>query len=141
MSCNAMLKQTTGPGYLYQISHGATSLTEAWDANPADSQNHAMLGHVEEWLYNGLGGINPDPGWPRFQEILHSPAASERAHLGRRRVPFRPRADRPATGSRAAPVLTLSVTIPVNTTATITIPTSNPAAVTESGIPAATARV
>jgi alpha-L-rhamnosidase len=35
--------------------------------------------------------------------------------------------------------LTMSVTVPANTTATITIPTSNPAAVTESGAAAATA--
>lgn len=40
----AMLKQSTGPGYLYQLAKSATSLTEAWDANPRSSQNHAMLG-------------------------------------------------------------------------------------------------
>ncbi|MES1207604.1 MAG: alpha-L-rhamnosidase, partial [Pseudomonadota bacterium] len=66
----AMAKQASGPGYLYQLSHGATSLTEAWDANPADSQNHAMLGHIEEWFYGGLGGINPDPAGPGFSKII-----------------------------------------------------------------------
>ncbi|HEX2970723.1 MAG TPA: family 78 glycoside hydrolase catalytic domain, partial [Tepidisphaeraceae bacterium] len=37
--------QPDGPGYAYQLRHGATTLTEAWDANPASSQNHCMLGH------------------------------------------------------------------------------------------------
>ena len=37
---------------------------------------------------------------------------------------------------RGADGLTLSVTVPVNTMATVTIPTSNPAAVTEGGAPA-----
>src|SRR4051794_29646462 len=54
----AMAKQSSGPGYLYQLSRGATSLTEAWDADPSGSQNHAMLGHIEEWFYTGLGGIS-----------------------------------------------------------------------------------
>ena len=134
----AMLKQTTGPGYLYQISHGATSLTEAWDANPADSQNHAMLGHVEEWLYNGLGGINPDPAGPGFKKFFIHPqpqsaltSVDAEYHSVRGLIV--------SNWQQSGTGLTLSVTIPVNTTATITIPTSNPAAVTESGIPAATA--
>ena len=55
-----MLERTDSPGYGYQLAQGATSLTEAWDANPDSSQDHFMLGHVEEWFYRGLGGINID---------------------------------------------------------------------------------
>jgi len=98
-----------------------------------------MLGHAEEWLYNGLGGINPRSERPGFQEILHSPAAPDRPRLGRCRVPFHPRVDR-EHWQQSGTGFTLTVAVPVNATATITIPTSNPAAVTESGAPAATAR-
>jgi hypothetical protein len=134
----SMLKQSTGPGYLDQISHGATSLTEAWDANPADSQNHAMLGHADEWLYNGLGGINPDPTGPGFKKFFIHPQpqtglASVDAEYHSIRGQIVSNWQQGATG------LTLSVTVPVNTTATITIPTKTPAAVTESSAPAATA--
>jgi hypothetical protein len=134
----SMLKQSTGPGYLDQIKNGATSLTEAWDANPADSQNHAMLGHAEEWLYNGLGGINPDPTGPGFKKFFIRPQpqtglVSVDAEYHSIRGLIVSNWQQGATG------LTLSVTVPVNTTATITIPTKNPAAVTESGAPAATA--
>jgi hypothetical protein len=134
----SMLKQSTGPGYLYQINQGATSLTEAWNANPADSQNHAMLGHAEEWLYNGLGGINPDPSGPGFKKFFIHPQpqtglTSVDAEYHSIRGPIVSNWQQSGTG------LTLTVAVPVNTTATITIPTSNPAAVTESGAPAATA--
>ena len=55
-----MLERTDSPSYGYQLAQGATSLTEAWDANPDSSQDHFMLGHVEEWFYSGSGGINID---------------------------------------------------------------------------------
>ncbi|MCX6628171.1 MAG: hypothetical protein NTW28_11155 [Candidatus Solibacter sp.] len=58
-----MAVEETAPSYAGQIARGATSLTEAWDANPNSSQNHLMLGHIEEWFYAGLAGIRPeDPG-------------------------------------------------------------------------------
>src|ERR1017187_10464190 len=44
----------SAPSYAGQIARGAPALTEAWDANPNSSQNHLMLGHIEEWFYAGL---------------------------------------------------------------------------------------
>jgi len=61
------------PSYAAQLSAGATSLTEAWDANPHSSQNHLMLGHIEEWFYGGLAGIRPDPRSPGLRNILIEP--------------------------------------------------------------------
>ncbi|RZM06930.1 MAG: alpha-L-rhamnosidase, partial [Pedobacter sp.] len=45
------------PGYGWQLAHGATALTESWQAYGFVSNNHFMLGHLMEWLYTGLGGI------------------------------------------------------------------------------------
>jgi hypothetical protein len=56
----AMTNRTDPPSYGAQLAKGATSLTEAWDADPASSQNHCMLGHIEEWFYAGLAGIEAD---------------------------------------------------------------------------------
>jgi hypothetical protein len=68
-----MAVEETAPSYAGQIARGATSLTEAWDANPNSSQNHLMLGHIEEWFYAGLAGIRPqDPGL-RHIEIRPQP--------------------------------------------------------------------
>jgi hypothetical protein len=134
----SMLKQSTGPGYLYQINQGATSLTEAWNANPVDSQNHAMLGPAEEWLYNGLGGINPDPsgrGWEKF--FIHPQPQTGLASIDAEYHSIRGLIV--SNWQQSGTGITLTVAVPVNATATITIPTSNPTAVTESGAPAATA--
>jgi hypothetical protein len=56
----AMTNRTNPPSYGAQLARGATALTEAWDADPASSQNHCMLGHIEEWFYAGLAGIEAD---------------------------------------------------------------------------------
>lgn len=55
-----LLTQTTPPSYGAQLARGATTLTEAWDANPSKSLNHMMLGHAEEWFYHSLAGIQID---------------------------------------------------------------------------------
>ncbi|MDD4849295.1 MAG: family 78 glycoside hydrolase catalytic domain [Gemmiger sp.] len=56
-----MTLKTDVPGYGYQVANGATTLTEEWDGpdpkQPHGSQNHLMLGGIEEWFYGGLGGI------------------------------------------------------------------------------------
>jgi hypothetical protein len=61
------------PSYASQLARGATSLTEAWDANPGASQNHFMLGHIEDWLYQGLAGIAPDPAAPAWKRVILQP--------------------------------------------------------------------
>lgn len=56
-----MTNRTDVPGYGYQLACGATTLTEEWDGpdpqHPHGSQNHFMLGGIEEWFYSGLGGV------------------------------------------------------------------------------------
>jgi alpha-L-rhamnosidase len=69
-----MFNKTSPPSYGYQIKHGATSLTEAWDCNPGDSQDHFMLGHGEEWFYNGLAGLRIDFAKPLGDQIEFQPA-------------------------------------------------------------------
>ena len=65
---------TNDPGYGYILSQGATALTEAWDANASDSQDHFMLGHITEWFYHDLAGIQWDPTRPGFQHVIIKPA-------------------------------------------------------------------
>ena len=68
-----MASRTDPPSYGAQLAAGATSLTEAWDADAQSSQNHCMLGHVEEWIYAGLAGIRPDAGAPGLSRIRIRP--------------------------------------------------------------------
>jgi hypothetical protein len=69
-----MLSRTDKPSYGDQLAHGATALTEAWDADPRSSQNHFMLGHAEEWFYRGLAGIDFDLSRPVGQQIVIQPS-------------------------------------------------------------------
>jgi hypothetical protein len=55
-----MAIQPGSPSYAAQIAAGATALTEAWDASANHSQNHFMLGHIEQWLFAGLAGLDID---------------------------------------------------------------------------------
>jgi hypothetical protein len=69
-----MLSRDDSPSYGYQLERGATTLTEAWDANPGASQNHFMLGHAEEWFYRGLAGIDVNMSRPESRQIAIRPA-------------------------------------------------------------------
>ena len=62
------------PGYGYQIKMGATTLTESWDALRTSSNNHMMLGHIEEWFYTSLGGIRQEKESVGYKNILIKPA-------------------------------------------------------------------
>ena len=123
------------PGYGMQLKKGATSLTEAWDANPGSSQNHFMLGQIQEWFYHDLAGIQNVPDSAGFKKIVINPQpvgdvtwtkASFNSIHGKITSDWK----------RAGGKLTLNVTIPANTTATIFIPTTSADSVTEDGKPA-----
>lgn len=133
-----MNNQSEKPGYGYQLRMGATSLTETWDARREPSQNHFMLGQINEWFYHDLAGIQCDPEGPGFKKIVIKPAI-----LGglawvkcAYECPYgRIACDWKREGGR----LTMAVTIPANATATVYIPAKAAAGVTESGKPIAQA--
>jgi hypothetical protein len=128
-----MLIQDDGPGYVYQLKMGATSLTEAWDTNPRLSQNHCMLGHIEEWLYKGLGGILSDPSGPGFKKVIVKPQIV--GDLSGAHVTYNsPYGRIVSQWKRENNKLTMEITIPVNSTATVYVPARNTAGVTEFGL-------
>jgi len=61
------------PGYGWQLAHGATSLTESWQAYSNVSNNHLMLGHIMEWFYGGLCGIRQTGESVAFRHLLIKP--------------------------------------------------------------------
>jgi hypothetical protein len=71
----AMMMRKDPPSYGSQLAAGATSLTEAWDANPHSSQDHFMLGSAEEWFYRRLGGMNVDLWREGAQRLTIRPIA------------------------------------------------------------------
>ncbi|MDB5276210.1 MAG: secreted protein [Ferruginibacter sp.] len=61
------------PGYGFQLKKGATALTESWPALEDVSNNHLMLGHIMEWFYSGLAGIDQEESSVAFQKIKIRP--------------------------------------------------------------------
>jgi hypothetical protein len=131
---NDLLLRTDSPSYGYQLARGATTLTEAWDTNPDSSQNHFMLGHAEEWFYRGLAGIDFDLSRPIASRIVIRPSLV----AGTREVFARYDSvlgEIVSQWSRNATEVTLKITIPPGSTATIYLPTNVSESVRESGRP------
>ena len=131
-----LVTQDEKPGYAFQLRKGATSLTEAWDADLASSHNHFMMGHVTEWLYQDLAGITADPAAPGFKRFVIRPQPVPglgwvEAAYESIRGPIVVRWD------RTADRFTLRITVPANTAATVHVPARAPGDVKESGVAAA----
>lgn len=132
-----MNNQSDRPGYGMQLKRGATSLTEAWDANPGPSQNHFMLGQINEWFFHDLAGIQCDPTGPGFKKIIIRPAIV--GDLSEVRASYNSVSGKIVSSWKRAGgnQLGLGVVIPPNTTATVYVPARNPAAVRIGDPPAA----
>jgi len=67
-------RQADRPGYGYMVRHGATSLTETWDGPTYGiSQNHFMLGAIDDWFYSHLAGLQQAPGDRGFRDLVVRP--------------------------------------------------------------------
>ncbi len=133
----AMNNQSQKPGYGYQLKMGATSLTEKWDGGVGSfgSQDHFMLGQINEWFYHDLAGIQCDPSGPGFKKIIIKPAVVRgltSVHASYNSIHGMIESRWQIVGSRFLE----SVSIPANTTATLYLPASGLQSVTESGSPA-----
>ena len=130
-----MNNRTDVPGYGWQLAHGATSLTESWQAYRNVSNNHMMLGHLMEWFYSGLAGIQTDFSVSGDNRIVFKPQvvgnvtwakAKYNSICGKISCSWRKDGD----------ALTMHVHIPANTTATVIVPTTDLKSITESGVAA-----
>ena len=132
----AMAALTDHPSYGYQLLHGATSLTEFWDGpTRGHSQNHLMLGHLEEWFYRYLAGIEIDYSRPAPERIVIRP--SPVAGIDFARAATRVREGEVASfWERRGDEFLLTAVIPPNAAAVVAVPSGSAAGVTESNRPA-----
>jgi alpha-L-rhamnosidase len=129
--------KTDYPSWGYMAEKGATTIWELWNGDTADpamnSRNHLMLvGDLSIWLYESIGGIKSDAAKPGFKHIVMRPipivglasaAASHNSMYGMIRSEWK------IEGGR----FIWNVTVPVNTTATVYVPSVDGAQVAESG--------
>jgi alpha-L-rhamnosidase len=139
-----LLLNDTFPSWGYSIKHGATTIWERWDGWTAhegfqdpgmNSFNHYSLGSVGEWMYTVVAGIDLDPEVPGYKRFVLRPRPG--GGLTHARGELR---------SLYGPIVSdwtiengeirWVVEVPPNTSATAHVPTADPAAVTEGGVPA-----
>ncbi|MEI7900175.1 MAG: family 78 glycoside hydrolase catalytic domain [bacterium] len=131
-----MANQQDYPGWGYLLSQGMTTFGEQWDAYW--SQIHACYLSPGGWFYQGLAGILPDESGPGFKKIIIKPAIVGDltwVKCGYDSVHGKIVSNWKLEKGK----LTMEVTVPINTTATVHVPAKAAAGVTESGKPAAQA--
>lgn len=120
------------PGYGYQLKKGATALTESWPALEEVSNNHLMLGHIMQWFYEGLGGIQQDENSNGYKQIVIKPElvgdinyvnANHQTVYG----------NIVSRWKKTADSFELYVEIPANTTAVIYLPANDIKKIKENG--------
>jgi alpha-L-rhamnosidase len=129
-----MNNQSEKPGYGYQLKMGATSLTEKWDAGVGSfgSQNHFMLGQINEWFFHDLAGIQLDPQSPGFKHFfIHPNVVGDLTEVNCSYNSVHGKIV--SEWKLAKNSITMHVVVPPNTTATIDVPAANNNSVTESG--------
>jgi alpha-L-rhamnosidase len=116
----AIATQTTYPSWGYWVAQGATSSWETWSHTGfIQSQNHAFLGTFDDWLYRYLAGIRATaPGYATVSIEPVVPAGLDRASASI----DTPRGEIASAWRRSGTKLTLTVTIPGNTSAEIHVP-------------------
>lgn len=123
-----LLFQETAPSWLYQVSQGATTMWEGWEAIAPDgtvtdlSFNHYAFGCVDDWLYRRLAGIQLEgPGY-RESRIEPDVAGPLTMVAGGIRTPYGALTSRWVKTEAGA--VELVVNVPPNTTSTIHLPES-----------------
>lgn len=120
-----MMTNTDIPSYGYQVIHGATTLCEEWDGNcpgkEKNSQNHFMLGSIEEWFYGGLGGIQLFHG-PLSQELRICPTFASQVNLVETQCEIAGGTVKSCWKRESTGRIQLAIQIPANTCAVILLP-------------------
>jgi alpha-L-rhamnosidase len=125
-----MNSRTDVPGYGYQLAHGATALTESWSALATSSNNHFMLGHLMEWFYRGVGGIDQVEGSVAFKEIKLKPEIV--GNISEAKTSYESVYGTISTGwEKGQDSFQLKVEIPANTSAVVYLPALVSSTITE----------
>jgi alpha-L-rhamnosidase len=135
-----LLLQRENPSWLYSVDQGATTIWERWNSYTKEtgfhsdigmnSFNHYAYGAVAEWLFRYVAGINPDESNPGFKHILLNPSPDFRKMRPQRQEQITKAAAgydsyygkvESAWEIAANGNVKYNVSIPANTTATLTL--------------------
>jgi alpha-L-rhamnosidase len=127
-----LVLQESYPSWLFPVTKGATTMWEHWDGIKADgsfwsdnmnSFNHYAYGAIGDWLYQVVAGIDTDPVQAGYKHILLRPKAGQGfdyVKAGYESVYGEIRSE--WAKSAADGSMTVNITIPHNTSATVLLP-------------------
>lgn len=125
-----LLFQETYPSWFYPINQGATTMWERWNSYTRDkgfgdvsmnSFNHYAYGAIGQWMYERVAGLAPDPAHPGYKHFFVRPFIA--SQLDSARAELETPYGKAASGwEKRGRKVTLDVTVPPNTTATINFP-------------------
>ncbi len=132
-----LLNRKKYPSWLYPVTQGATTIWERWDGQKPDgsfqdvgmnSFNHYAYGAIGEWLYKHVAGLDLDPQNPGYKHIMLAPhpgggLSKASAELKSMYGVIK------SSWMLDHANFTYDVTVPANTTATVTLPFANQAKV------------
>jgi len=115
-----MLQQTTYPGFGFEIAHGATTSWEQWlYTSGMETHDHAMFAGINASFYTVLGGIkSTSPAYRTITIAPQVPAGLDHVSTSIETV----RGRVASSWRRTADGVEFTVTIPVNSTATVVLP-------------------
>ena len=131
------------PSWLYPVTMGATTIWERWDGQKPDSSfqtpsmnsfNHYAYGAIGDWMYRAVAGLDTYEDGVAYRHSMIRPhigggftsvSASLDTYYGKLSSSWKVEGDK----------LTLDVEVPVNTTATVFVPSDELSKVMEGGKP------
>ncbi|MDR2159776.1 MAG: alpha-L-rhamnosidase, partial [Treponema sp.] len=88
----SLLLQNSYPGWLYEVSMGATTVWERWNSvlpngkisgTGMNSLNHYAYGSIAAWMYRYMGGLNPLEEAPGYKKVRITPGSDPRIRFVR----------------------------------------------------------
>ena len=136
-----LLNRDEYPSWLYPVKQGATTIWERWDGQKPDgtfqtvemnSFNHYAYGAIGDWMYRVMAGIDVDEAAPGYKHILIQPrpGGGFTSVKASHETPYGKVGSAWTLGDGR---FDLTVEVPPNTRATVRLPKSRLASVTESG--------
>jgi len=125
-----LLNRKKYPSWLYPVTQGATTIWERWDGQKPDgtfqdvgmnSFNHYAYGAIGEWLYKHVAGIDIDPLNPGYKHLLLAPHPGGELTKASAELKSMYGLIKSSWKLEQAQ-FTYEVTVPANTTATVTLP-------------------
>jgi alpha-L-rhamnosidase len=117
--------QRTCPSWGYMVEKGATTIWELWNSDTQgpemNSRNHFAFGVVGQWFYEDLAGINVDPEGPGYKRSTIRPRPAGDLEWARAEYDSVHGLIQSAW-RKTDSSLSLEVSIPANTSATVYVP-------------------